>query len=53
MKLPWKTIVWTAVILGIPTSFFVDKHPWVIAIPIVIGTAIVTIQALRTEKPTK
>ena len=53
MKINWKTTIWTAIILGIPTSFFVDQHPWVIAIPILLGTGIVVTQALKTENRAK
>jgi hypothetical protein len=51
MRTPWKTIIWVAILLGVPSSFLVEKYPWIITLPIVVGTIIVTKKSLQNPRP--
>jgi len=37
----WLVAMLTAIVIGAPLSFFSDQAPWVIAIPILVGTSII------------
>lgn len=49
----WKDLLLAGIVLGVPTAFFVDKHPWVIALPLVIGTIWFVWRNLDRNKKTK
>jgi hypothetical protein len=49
----WLTAILVAIVLGVPSAFFAEKYPWVIAIPIAVGTlAVIVPEILGLLPPT-
>src|ERR1700693_2806992 len=41
MKRIWLTAILIAVVLGIPAAVLCQSHPWIVAIPITLGTLLI------------